>query len=1094
MESDLAFRSAAFPGLLRSPVETNSRTANPKAGSELPGLRDEARTSDLESQAPAMLRMQLVGANPQAKVSGLDELPGKSNYFVGNDPKKWRTNVPNYAKVKYEGVYPGVDLVYYGNQGQLEYDFVVQPGADPRQIALDVGAGLALPKRAPQAASLHVDGNGDLVVATEGGEVTFHKPVVYQQNDDGNRHRIDGRYVLSTPQSAIDNRQSTISFELAAYDHTRPLVIDPVLVYSTYLGGSGYDAGNGIAVDASGNAYVTGTTYSSDFPTTPGAFQTTHGYYDDVFVSKLNPAGSTLIYSTYLGGSHMEGGAGIAVDASGNAYITGDTNSSNFPTTPGAFQAPGGGGFVTKLNATGSALVYSTSSIGGSAIALDAAGNTYVTGGTASSNFPTTPGAFQTTFAAGYNTNGFVSKLNPAGSALVYSTYLGGGFDYGSAIAVDALGNAYVMGETASPDFPTTPGAFQTTLAGYYDDVFVSKLNPAGSTLIYSTYLGGSSYEDGGGIAVDASSNAYVTGSTNSHDFPTTPGAFQTIFWDMSTAFVSKLNATGSALIYSTYLGGSDQDEAWGIAVDSSGNAYVTGATGSSDFPTTPGAFQTTPGGREDAFVSKLNANGSSLLYSTYLGGSDYDAGRGIAVDASGNAYVTGSTWSDSFPTTPGAFQATYGGNMDVFVAKIAFPNAPDLALAPTSLTFSPQGVGTTSPLQKVRLSDAGTKPLDITSIVASGDFAQTNDCSATVPLAGFCTLSVTFTPTTAGTRTGAVTITDNAPGSPHKLLLTGTGGIPMASLNPASLTFAAQTVGTTSPAKPATLKNTGSGPLSITSITTACDFAQTNNCGSKVNPGASCTLNITFKPKAAGTRSGALTINDDAAGSPHKLLLAGTGGATPAVSLTPASFTFPAQAVGTTSAAHVATLKNTGGTALKINGISRSGDFYQGNDCPSTLPSGASCKVTVWFTPTSAGTRSGTVTICDNAPGSPHKLALSGAATGTGSISLTLSPASLSFGSLVVGASSSPQTVTLTNTGTVAAKFLCPFGFFAIQGTNWLAFHEQSNCGSSLAPKVSCQVSVFFKPLASGTKTGYFTVRQGAASVQIPLNGTGTP
>ena len=294
--------------------------------------------------------------------------------------------------------------------------------------------------------------------------------------------------------------------------------------------------------------------------------------------------------------------------------------------------------------------------------------------------------------------------------------------------------------------------------------------------------------------------------------------------------------------------------------------------------------------------------------------------GTGIAVDASGSAYVTGFTGSIGFPTTTGAFQTTYGGglNGNAFVAKISPTNAPVLALAPSSLTFAPQAVGTTSPAQKMRLSNAGDKALNITSIVASGDFAQTNDCPvgpATVAPAGFCTLSVTFTPTAAGTRTGGVTITDNAAGSPHKLLLTGTGGIPMVSLTPASLTFAAQAVGTTSPAKPATLKNTGSGPLSITSIATAGDFAQTNNCGSKVNPGASCTLNVTFKPTATGTRSGALTITDDAAGSPHKLLLAGTGGTTPAVTLTPTSFTFSAQAVGTTSAAHVATLKNTGGT-----------------------------------------------------------------------------------------------------------------------------------------------------------------------------------
>ena len=390
---------------------------------------------------------------------------------------------------------------------------------------------------------------------------------------------------------------------------------------------------------------------------------------------------------------------------------------------------------------------------------------------------------------------------------------------------------------------------------------------------------------------------------------------------------------------------------------------------------------------------------------------------------------------------------------------------------------------------------DTGSQALDIASIVASGDFAQTNHLQQHSATKRFpCTLNVTFKPTATGTRTGAITITDNAAGSPHKLPLTGTGGLPVVTLTPASLTFASQVVGTTSSAQPATLKNTGSGALSITSIATAGDFAQTNNCGSKVNPGASCTLNVTFKPTAAGTRSGALTINDDGAGSPHRVSLTGTGSRRPSVSLAPVSFTFAAQAVGTTSAAHVATLRNTGGTTLKIASISRSGDFYQGNDCPSSLPAGASCRLTVWFTPTSAGTRSGAVSISDNAPGSPHKLSLSGTGSGTGSIRLTLSPASLNFVSVVVGASSNPQTVTVTNTGTVAAKFVCPSGFFAIQGTNNLNFHQQSSCGTGLAPKASCHVSVFFQPLGSGTKTGYFVVRQGEASVQIPLSGTGTP
>ena len=756
-----------------------------------------------------MLRMKLVGANVHAKVSGLDELQGKSNYFIGTDPKKWRTNVANYAKVKYRDVYPGVDLVYYGNQRQLEYDFVVHPGADPSQIALDVGAGLALPERAPQAAPLRVDRNGDLVVGTDGGEVIFHKPVVYQQNDDGNRRPIEARYVLSTPQSAIDNRQSTISFNLAPYDRRRPVVIDPVLAYSTYLGGgTEHDRGSGIAVDASGNAYVTGETGSSDFPTTPGTFQTTYGRSVDVFVGKLNATGSALMYSTYLGGSGTEVGGGIAVDASGNAYVTGyasgtETSPPDFPTTAGAFQTTYGGqadAFVSKLNATGSALMYSTylggsgTEVGGG-IAVDASGNAYVAAYTFSPDFPTTPGAFQATYGGGRDA--FVSKLNAAGSALLYSTYLGGrGLDEGDELAIDGSGNAYVTGYTESSDFPTTPGAFQATYGGG-GDAYVSKLNAAGSALLYSTYLRGSGFDHGVGIAIDASGNAYVTGATFSSNFPTTPGALQTTY---GSGFVSKLNATGSALLYSTYLGGSNYyDAGAGIAVDASGNAYVTGSTESSNFPTTPGAFQTVSAGGIDAFVSELNAEGSALLYSTYLGGSGGAQGSGIAVDAAGNAYVTGDTGPD-FPTTPGAFQTTCGWDRDAFVAKISFAAAPVLALTPSSLTFAPQAVGTTSAVKKVRLGNAGTKALNITNMVASGDFAQTNDCPASVAPAGFCTLSVTFTPTTAGTRTGAVTITDNAAGSPHKLPLTGSGGIPVVSLTPVSLTFAAQACAPSAP------------------------------------------------------------------------------------------------------------------------------------------------------------------------------------------------------------------------------------------------------------------------------------------------------
>jgi hypothetical protein len=427
-----------------------------------------------------------------------------------------------------------------------------------------------------------------------------------------------------------------------------------------------------------------------------------------------------------------------------------------------------------------------------------------------------------------------------------------------------------------------------------------------------------------------------------------------------------------------------------------------------------------------------------------------------------------------------------------------ACSNSP-VSLSPSTLTFAPQAIGTTSASKSVTLTNTSDAPLSISNIaitgINSGDFAQTNDCPVspgTVAPAGFCTLSVTFTPTATGIRTGAVTITDNAVGSPHQLPLTGTGGVPVVSLTPSSLSFASQAVGSTSPPQPATLKNAGDGPLSIASITTAGDFAQTNNCGSTVNAGASCTLMVTFTPSAAGRRAGALSITDDAAGSPHQVSLTGTGFlAGPAVSLIPTSLTFAAQTVGTSSPTQLATLKNTGGATLKIISIGRSGDFYEGNNCPTSLVAGSSCTVRVTFTPTSAGPRSGAVTIADNAPGSPHKLPLSGTGSGTGSIVLMLSPASLSFGSVAVGATSASQTVTLTNTGTVAASFLEPFGF-ATSGTNWSDFHKNPHCGTSLAPGKSCTVSVFFKPLATGTRTGLFLVRQGAASKQVPLSGRG--
>ena len=583
------------------------------AKSRLQGAR--LRPEEAVHVTRTVLRMTFVGANPEPRVVGAEELPDKANYFIGNDPAKWRTNVPTYARVQYTDVYPGIDLIYYGSQRRLEYDFVVRPGADPRTIALGFQG----------ADKLEVDPQGDLVLHTGAGEIRQRKPVIYQEIG-GVRREIAGGYVLKG--------ESRVGFHVAVYDTSRPLVIDPALVYSTYLGGSADDAGVGIAVDAAGNAYVTGSTASANFPTTAGAFQTTlggGGVGFDAFVTKLNSTGSALLYSTYLGGSNNDdSGVGIAVDGAGNAYVTGSAFSTDFPTTPGAFQSSFGGvrdAFVTKLNPTGSTLVYSTylggtGDDGGVSIAVDTAGSAYVSG-FAQAGFPTTTAAFQPGFGGGPY-DAFVTKLGSTGSALVYSTYLGGSGDdevFGG-LAVDASGNAYVTGFTTSANFPTTPGAFQTTFGGAgplgFGDAFVTKLNPTGSMPVFSTYLGGSGDDFGAGIAVDGNGNAYIAGSTASTNFPTTPGAFQTTFGGsgplgLGDAFVTKLNPTGSALIYSTYLGGSGDDFASRIAVDVLPNpsAYVTGNTASTNFPTTAGAFQTTlggvgPFGAGDAFVAKI--------------------------------------------------------------------------------------------------------------------------------------------------------------------------------------------------------------------------------------------------------------------------------------------------------------------------------------------------------------------------------------------------------------------------------------------------------------------------------------------------------
>lgn len=662
-------------------------------------------TQDNPQDRDTVVLMQMVGANVHSFATEAGPQITRTNYFIGKDPARWRTGIPNFSSVKYTGVYPGIDLVYYGNQRQLEHDFILAPGASTSSIAFQLHGGEARIETA----------SGDLVMSTRAGELRLKRPITYQEID-GRRREVRSSYKV--------DRLGTVRFRVGAYDRTAPLVIDPVLVYSTYLGGSNLDSAQCIAVDQAGDAYVAGTTRSPDFPLA-GPYQADLlSSTGNAFVSEIKADGSALIYSTFLGGGAAATAQGIAIDATGNAYLAGNTTSTDFPTV-NAFQSglnsPWGNAFVSKISADGSTLLYSTY-LGGSgnsafnvgdeadAVAVDPAGDAFVAGHAYSSDFPTQR-ALQPTLNGPYG-NAFVTELTPNGQSLAYSTYLGGNYiDWASGIALDSEDNAYVAGYTASSDFPTR-NAIQANLRGF-TNAFVSEVKAGGQSLVYSTYLGGSNDDDAYAIAVDGSGDAYVAGHASSPDFPTFnpyQGALGAKYGGYN-AFVSAIKAGGAGLIYSTYLGGSYSDTANSIALNAAGNAYVAGATASSDFPTL-NAFQggstgSLPGQNTstDAFITQLSAGGKSLVYSSYLGGSNEDEANGVAVDPFGSAYVAGFTLSNDFPVA-NALQSVNKttSSQTAFIAKIGPPSASGQPTA--TPTLSP-GPGTYSTAQIVTISDA---------------------------------------------------------------------------------------------------------------------------------------------------------------------------------------------------------------------------------------------------------------------------------------------------------------------------------------------------------------------------------------------------
>ena len=673
------------------------------------------------ADAPARaLEMQFAGASPQAQMRGDSELPGKINYFTGANPAAWRAAVPIFAKVRVDEIYPGINLVYYGNSRQIEYDLTVAAGASPDLIALHFAG----------ADDITTNAMGELVLKLGGCELLQPKAILYQMA--GNRRmEIAGGYKI------LDSH--TVAFAIGSYNHALPLVIDPVLSYATYFGGTAGEAAWAVAVNPNdGSIYIAGQTLSKQFMTNGGPFSTANAYQanfgggkltGDAFVARLDNLGQNLIYLTYLGGSGDDGALGLAVDSAGNAFVTGWTDSSNFPTSSDAvfrnisgkyvtgFKSYLNDAFVTELDPSGSKLVYSTY-LGGSSIdvgigiAVDAADNAYVTGYSYSTNFPVKnpiQKKLACTYSTYFNCNAFVSEIAAGGSALVFSTYLGGtNFDQSQGIALDPAGNIYVAGFTASTNFPTTNFIDQVIGTNHYDghwlngltnkqnfadDAFLTKLAPSGTTLVYSTLLGGVNNEVANHVAVDAAGAAYVTGWTISTNFPDTftPDVIANHLTNnlkslkTTNAFLTKITyGTNASIAYSATFGGSRSDIGFGVAVDPTGNVFVTGTSTSTNFPCSPtnsaGFLHATNSGSSDVFVTAFNPDASVVLYSTLLGGKQYDAGYSIAVDPAGNAYVVGQTASTNFPTA-NAFQTFRNGTNDTFLAKILMQPQPALAI-----------------------------------------------------------------------------------------------------------------------------------------------------------------------------------------------------------------------------------------------------------------------------------------------------------------------------------------------------------------------------------------------------------------------------
>jgi len=945
---------------------------------------------------------------------------GRVSYFYGNDPENWREDISSYRSVFYPEIYPGIDMRFYGNHGQLAYDVIVGPGADPSSVQFAYEG----------IEALKLAEDGALEILTKQGKLIQRPPYVYQEVA-GRRVEVSSRFQVLGPLSDDRPQAYRYGFELGDYDHSLPLIIDPTLDYSTFLGGSNNDFGWAIALDSAGNAYVAGETWSNDFPT-QSPIQGSHpGGTRSAFVAKIDLASSSLVYATYLGGSGDDMAFDIAVDSAGFAYVTGQSNSSDFPTVV-PIQGSNGGGwdvFLTKLNPSGSVLDYSTYLGGngndfGRSIALDAAGGVYLTGETLSVNFPTAL-PIQANLAGG--SDAFVTKINSSGTFLDYSTFLGGsvngvlGDDLGAGIAVDAAGMAYVTGRTNTMDFPTVSPIQANNGGGF--DVFVTKVNAVGSAWVYSSYLGGSQNEGAFALAVDASGNAYITGETTSLDFPTVL-PIQASKDGGADVFVAKLNAVGSALDYATYLGGFRDDVAQDITLDAANNVYITGWTNSSDFPTLA-PLQANLAGSFSGIALKLNAAGTALIYSSYLGAGGSQVGAGIAVDSAGASHITGWTDSSKFPTV-NPLQGTFGGgSRDGFLLKISdTAPGPDItvsdSLVPISDFLLPFGGVTigTSTQQGVTISNDGSAAL-LLGTLASGNtlaapFSLISDgCSGqTLAPASQCTVDVRFAPTATTAQNDSFDIPSNDPDESVVTFNVSGTGLPLpapdlsvfdniAPISDLQIPFGSQTQGTFSD-QTVTLLNNGNADLKVGTIAQADPLSapfslQNDLCsGQRIIPSSQCSFVIRFSPTGLVNESDSFDIpSDDPDESSVTVSLSGQG-VVPLLpdlevsdSLSPAfdlNLPFGDITAGNTTTQNV-WIRNAGNADLRVGTFSKLAAPFQitENACAGqTLLPTETCRLTLRFSPLTLTISNASFNIFSNDPDeNPLTVNLSGTGLG---------------------------------------------------------------------------------------------------------------